>query len=82
MVPEVEEEQKKTKKWKTKSVYTMEVHVTKCRNQNFECGLCEQIFVKEKDLDTHLRTSETYECSNCREGFSHDLTFGRDTSNK
>ena len=43
----------------------MEVHVTKCRNENFDCGLCEQIFVEEKDLDTHLTTCETYECSNC-----------------
>ena len=57
--------------FETKSVYTMEVHVTKCRNENFECGLCEEIFVEEKDLDTHLRTCETYECSNCWKRIKH-----------
>ena len=51
--------------FETKSVYTMEVHVTKCRTKDFECGLCEETFVKENDLETHLRTCETYECSDC-----------------
>ena len=55
----------KTCDFETKSVYTMEVHVAKCRTENFECGLCEDIFMDIKDLEIHLRTCETYECSNC-----------------
>ena len=51
--------------FETKLVYTMEVHVAKCKTENFECGLCEEVFVEEKDLETHLRTCETYECSDC-----------------
>ena len=51
--------------FETKSEYTIEVHVAKCRTKNFECGLCEETFVKEVDLEIHLRTCETYECSNC-----------------
>ena len=51
--------------FETKSVYTMEVHVAKCNVEKFECGLCEDTFVEEKDLDTHLRTCEIYECSDC-----------------
>ena len=51
--------------FETKSVYTMEVHVSKCRTENFECGLCEEEFVKKEGLETHLRTCETYECSDC-----------------
>ena len=43
----------------------MEVHVAKCNVEKFECGLCEDTFVEEKDLDTHLRTCEIYECSDC-----------------
>ena len=34
-------------------------------SENFECGLCEEIFVEEKALETHLRTCETYECRYC-----------------
>ena len=55
----------KTCDFETKSVYTMEVHVAKCRTENFECGLCEDIFMDIKDLEIHLRTCETYECSDC-----------------
>ena len=51
--------------FETKSEYTIEVHVAKCRTENFECGLCEETFVKGVDLEIHLRTCETYECSNC-----------------
>ena len=62
--------------------YTSESKVFKCRNcdfetksmytmENFECSLCEEIFVEEKDLDTHLRTCETYECSNCWKRIKH-----------
>ena len=51
--------------FETKSVYTMEVHLSKCRTENFECGLCEEEFVKKEGLETHLRTCETYECSDC-----------------
>ena len=43
----------------------MEVHVAKCKTENFECGLCEEVFVEEKALETHLRTCEIYECSFC-----------------
>ena len=48
-----------------KTIDTMEVHVGKCRNENFECGLCEAIFAKVKDLETHLKTCEIYECGKC-----------------
>ena len=41
----------------------MEVHVAKCRI--FQCGLCEETFVEEVDLEIHLRTCETYEFSDC-----------------
>ena len=33
--------------FQTKSVYTMEVHVARCRTEIFECGLCEETFVEE-----------------------------------
>ena len=47
------------------TVDTMEVHVGKCRNENFECGLCEAIFAKVKDLEIHLKICEIYECGKC-----------------
>ena len=39
--------------------------MAKCRTEIFECGLCEETFVEEVDLEIHLRTCETYECSDC-----------------
>ena len=51
--------------YETKSKYTIEVHVAKCRTENFECGLYKETFVKEVDLEIHLKTCETYECRNC-----------------
>ena len=47
------------------TVYTMEVHVGKCRDTNFECGLCEFTFDSGADLDLHLKTCEIYECGKC-----------------
>ena len=39
--------------------------MAKCRTEIFECGLCEETFVEEVYLEIHLRTCETYECSDC-----------------
>ena len=44
---------------------TTEVHVGKCRENNLDCGLCGDDFEKLKDLETHLRTCEIYECQSC-----------------
>ena len=51
--------------FESKTVYTMEVHVGKCRDTNFECGLCEFTFDSGADLDLHLKTCEIYECGKC-----------------
>ena len=51
--------------FQTKSVYTMEVHEARCRTEIFGCGLCEETFVEEVDSEIHIRTCETYECSDC-----------------
>ena len=51
--------------FETKSVYTMEVHVSNGKTENFDCGLCEDIFVEGKRLEKYLRTCEIYECSYC-----------------
>ena len=47
------------------TVDTMEVHVGKCRQNNFECGLCEVNFDKISDLEIHLKTCEIYQCGSC-----------------
>lgn len=41
---------------------TMEVHIGKNHNENFECGLCEYVANNLEALDTHLFTCEIYEC--------------------
>ena len=47
------------------TVYTMEVHLGKCREENFECGLCEANFLKVSDLEIHIKSCEIYECGKC-----------------
>ena len=47
------------------TVDTMEVHVGKCRQNNFKCGLCEVNFDKISDLEIHLKTCEIYQCGSC-----------------
>ena len=47
------------------SIDTMEVHIGKCRNEDFECGLCEATFNKLDDLEIHLKTCEVYQCAMC-----------------
>ena len=51
--------------FKSTTIYTMEVHVGKCRQQHFECGLCEGKFDSLTDLELHLKTCEIYECGKC-----------------
>ena len=55
----------KTCKFECKTVETMEVHLGKCRSENFECGLCEANFEDLKKLELHLNTCEVYECDEC-----------------
>ena len=43
----------------------MEVHVGKCRTENFECGLCEYTADTLEKLETHLVNCEVYECEEC-----------------
>ena len=50
--------------FESESLNTVEVHVGKCRESNFDCGLCGEDFEKLQDLETHLRTCEIYECQN------------------
>ena len=47
------------------TVDTMEVHVGKCRQNNFECGLCEVNFEIISELEIHLKTCEIYQCGSC-----------------
>ena len=35
------------------SIDTIEVHVGKCKKENFECGLCGDEFSKKEDVDIH-----------------------------
>ena len=51
--------------FETESIDTIEVHVGKCREENFECGLCGDEFIGKEDVDIHLKTCEIYECSSC-----------------
>ena len=44
---------------------SMEVHLGKCRTEDFECGLCESKFSELTNLETHLKTCEIYECGKC-----------------
>lgn len=44
---------------------SMEVHLGKCKVEEFECGLCETKFKTEEDVDLHLTTCEVYECGEC-----------------
>ena len=44
----------------------MEVHVGKCRTENFECGLCEYTGDTLEKLETHLVSCEIYECEECQ----------------
>ena len=43
----------------------MEVHVGKCRTENFECGLCQYTCETLEGLELHLASCEVYECENC-----------------
>ena len=49
----------------------MEVHLGKCRTDNFECGFCESTFKELNDLKLHLKTCEVYECNSCYLGFQN-----------
>ena len=51
--------------FQSESIDTIEVHVGKCRDENFECGLCGDEFLGRKDVELHLKTCEIYECSSC-----------------
>ena len=51
--------------FESESIDTIEVHVGKCREKNFECGLCGDEFLVKEDVDLHLKTCEIYECSSC-----------------
>ena len=51
--------------FESESIDTIEVLVGKCREENFECGLCGDEFSEKEDVDIHLRTCEIYECSSC-----------------
>ena len=44
--------------FKSESLNTTEVHVGKCRVNNFYCGLCGKDFDELEDLEIHLRTCE------------------------
>jgi hypothetical protein len=52
-------------KLETKTVESMEIHLGKCRIENFECGLCDKKFQDLDKLDLHLFTCEIYECGEC-----------------
>ena len=38
---------------------TLDIHNRKNHADSFECGLCESIFEKKEDLETHLNTCES-----------------------
>ena len=38
---------------------TLDIHNGKNHADSFECGLCESIFEKKEDLETHLNTCES-----------------------
>ena len=42
--------------FETKNLNSIEVHVGRCRELNFECALCGNGFESKVDLETHLRT--------------------------
>ena len=44
---------------------TMEVHIGKVHDENFECGLCSFIANSEENLVMHLVTCEIYICDRC-----------------
>ena len=46
-------------------IETMEVHIGKCKEKEFECDLCETKFVTLNNLEIHLNTCEFYECVKC-----------------
>ena len=46
----------------SRSRYTMDVNEGKCRNEDFQCGLCESNFENTKNLDLHLVKCEVYQC--------------------
>ena len=45
------------------SLEMMEVHAGKCRNDDFDCGLCHHKFARLEELKTHLASREVYECA-------------------
>ena len=47
------------------SLEMMEVHAGKCRNDDFDCGLCHHKFARLEELKTHLASCEVYECAEC-----------------
>ena len=47
------------------TIETMEVHIGKCCDNYFECGLCEDRFENLEKLELHLKTCEVYECGQC-----------------
>ena len=44
---------------------TMEVHIGKYHDENFECGLCGFVANNEEQLSLHLVTCEIYTCDRC-----------------
>ena len=49
---------------------TMEVHVGKYHDTNFECGLCGFAANSEENLSMHLVTCEIYTCNICEKRFN------------
>ena len=48
---------------------TMEVHLGKFHDNNFECGLCGFLANSEDNLNMHLVTCEIYICDRCHKRF-------------
>ena len=44
---------------------TMEVHLGKYHDENFECGLCSFVANSQEKLNLHLVTCEIYICDRC-----------------
>ena len=59
---ENQKEKCKTCEFESTGVYTMEVHIGKCKLNNFECGLFERKIDSLPALELHLKTCEIYEC--------------------
>lgn len=52
--------------FKSKCIYTMDVHNGKCSfGTKYECGFCDVTLEDISHLEIHLRTCEVYECTEC-----------------